>query len=147
MPVADCRGLVLWSVSASRSGANLIVGAAFRVQVHMRNAVHLHVNHARAHFCQGFSYTGSRDRCSYGCQGLEMTSSSVFWVMDRMLRNWLLDCGQDSPWCLLAGRAGSYEVTPSKSGCGPGGGRRIVRRPALVRQPNMGSGRPRELER
>src|SRR5215475_13730635 len=43
-----------------------------------------------------------------------------------------------------ATKAGSYEVTPSKSVEGSGGGRRIVRRPApKVRQPNSGSGRPR----
>jgi hypothetical protein len=62
MPVADCRGLVLWSVSASRSGANILAGAAFRMQVLMRNAVQLHVNHARTLICQGFSYMGSRER-------------------------------------------------------------------------------------
>src|SRR6266542_2956777 len=40
-------------------------------------------------------------------------------------------------------RASSYEVTPSRSD-GPGDGRRIVRRPARMRQPIIGPGRPQE---
>src|SRR5215472_12455185 len=37
----------------------------------------------------------SSDRCSYGCQALGMAFSSLFQVMNWVLRAWLLDCGQD----------------------------------------------------
>src|ERR1700677_1268558 len=44
-------------------------------------------------------------------------------------------------------RASSYQVTrPARPEGRAGGGRRIVSRPALVRQPVSGSGRPRGLE-
>ena len=44
-----------------------------------------------------------------------------------------------------SGEGSSYEVTPSRSEVEAGDGRRIVRRPAGSRQPNIGSGRPRGL--
>src|SRR5215469_17290430 len=52
-------------------------------------------------------------------------------------------CGQDRVGP-LSRRASSYEVTSSML-VRAGDGRRIVRRPAGVRQPNLGSGRPRGL--
>jgi len=62
LPVDDCRGLIPWSVSANRAGANFLVVADFSDPVPMRNAVQLHVNHARALVRQGLLYPGSRDQ-------------------------------------------------------------------------------------
>ena len=82
------------------------------------------------------------ERCSYVLSRAEMClpisilgSGMVFWpgmagVADKTGKG-------HSGW-----RASSYEVTPSRSD-GPGDGRRIVSRPAGMRQPISGPGRPR----
>jgi hypothetical protein len=85
-------------------------------------------------------------RCSYALSRvLEGISLISFRNVEKGF-GLMLDCGQDREGP-LAGRASSYEVTPSWSRVEPGGGRRIVRRPARMRQPVMGPGRPRERER
>jgi len=82
LPVCACRGLFPWSMSASRSGANLLFAADFRVPVPMRNTVQLHVNHARTLICLGFSYMHSRER--------------RIWRLDIWLTSWPT-CRADPP--------------------------------------------------
>jgi hypothetical protein len=65
--------------------------------------------------------------------------SGLNWNGDQAGDCWVAD---KTGWGRSGWRAGSYEVTPSRSG-GAGDGRRIVSRPAGMRQPISGSGRPR----
>ena len=62
------------------------------------------------------------DRCSYVCQGGRMTFRLPhfwgLWVVSRT--GLLLVCGQYRDGPLEMERASSYEVTPSRSGMGPG---------------------------
>jgi hypothetical protein len=72
----------------------------------------------------GLSHRTSRksDRCSYVCQGGRMTFGLPhFWGLRVVSRTGLLlVCGQDRDGPLEMERASSYEVTPSRSGMGPG---------------------------
>jgi hypothetical protein len=91
------------------------------------------------------AFARQTERCSYALSRVQMAFGGLVsgssgrvllgagcWVADKTGRG-------RSGW-----RASSYEVTLPAGQGGPGGGRRIDLRPAWVRQPISGSGRPRE---
>src|SRR5450755_84901 len=77
------------------------------------------------------------------CQGPRYVCRSQFWGRGMVLWRGLAGVADKTGKGRSGWRASSYDVTPSRSD-GPRDGRRIVSRPARMRQPIRGSGRPRE---
>ena len=82
------------------------------------------------------------ERCSYVCQWGRVTFPDLISGFRKRMLNGQLAGLRTRQGRSTRVRESSYEVTPSRSD-GAGDGRRIVRRPASSRQPDIGSGRPR----